>query len=83
MALTPTSCSSTSVRRARPGSARAAGHLILELGDSLGATIVVVTHEAGEHLHDREQSVFLDPDAKTMLAAGDPKELRDGCPTRR
>jgi phospholipid/cholesterol/gamma-HCH transport system ATP-binding protein len=63
-----------------PISARLLDNLILELRDSLGATVVVVTHELASIFTIGNNSVFLDPDAKTMLAAGNPKELRDGCP---
>src|SRR5512139_974742 len=63
-----------------PISAHLLDELILELRDSLGATVVVVTHELASIFAIGNNSVFLDPDAKTMLAAGDPKELRDGCP---
>ncbi|PWB62496.1 MAG: polyamine ABC transporter ATP-binding protein [Deltaproteobacteria bacterium] len=63
-----------------PISARLLDDLILELRDSLGATIVVVTHELASIFAIGNNSVFLDADAKTMLASGDPKMLRDGCP---
>src|SRR5512139_2509596 len=63
-----------------PISARLLDNLILELRDSLGATVVVVTHELASIFTIGNNSVFLDPDAKTMLAAGNPKDLRDGCP---
>ena len=42
---TPTSCSSTSRRRARRSASRLLDDLILALRDSLGSTVVVVTHE--------------------------------------
>jgi phospholipid/cholesterol/gamma-HCH transport system ATP-binding protein len=42
---------------------------------------VVVTHELASIFTIGNNTVFLDPDAKTMLAAGDPKKLRDGCPS--
>ena len=51
--------------------------LILELRDSLGATVVIVTHELASIFAVGNNSVFLDPISKTMLATGDPKELRD------
>jgi phospholipid/cholesterol/gamma-HCH transport system ATP-binding protein len=51
--------------------------LILELRDSLGATIVVVTHELPSIFAIGNNSVFLDTDTRTMIAQGDPKELRD------
>jgi len=49
--------------------------LILELRDSLGATIVVVTHELASIFAIGNNSVFLDPESRTMIAHGDPKEL--------
>jgi phospholipid/cholesterol/gamma-HCH transport system ATP-binding protein len=60
-----------------PISARLLDELILELRESLGATVVVVTHELASIFTIGNNSVFLDPDAKTMIAAGDPKKLRD------
>ena len=51
--------------------------LILELRDSLGATVVVVTHELASIFAIANNSVFLDPETKTMLASDDPKYLRD------
>src|SRR5512135_540936 len=63
-----------------PISARRMDELILELRDSLGATIVVVTHELASIFTIGNNSVFLDPDIRTMIASGDPKRLRDECP---
>jgi phospholipid/cholesterol/gamma-HCH transport system ATP-binding protein len=63
-----------------PISARLLDDLILELRDSLGTTIVVVTHELASIFEIGNNSVFLDADAKTQLATGDPKELRDSHP---
>ena len=60
-----------------PISARLLDDLILELRESLGATIVIVTHELASIFATGNNSVFLDPDAKTMIAVGDPKMLRD------
>jgi len=60
-----------------PISARRLDELILELRESLGATVVVVTHELASIFTIGNNSVFLDPDSKTMIAAGDPKVLRD------
>jgi len=60
-----------------PISARLLDDLILELRASLGATVVVVTHELASIFAIGNNSVFLDPEAKTMIAAGDPKVLRD------
>ncbi|HEY3276442.1 MAG TPA: ATP-binding cassette domain-containing protein [Syntrophorhabdaceae bacterium] len=58
-----------------PISARLLDDLILELRDSLGATIVVVTHELASIFAIGNNSVFLDAETKTMIAGGDPKEL--------
>ena len=58
-----------------PISARLLDDLIKELSESLGATIVVVTHELASIFAIGNNSVFLDADTRTMIASGDPKEL--------
>jgi phospholipid/cholesterol/gamma-HCH transport system ATP-binding protein len=58
-----------------PISARLLDDLILELRDSLGATIVVVTHELPSIFAIGNNSVYLDADTRTMIAGGDPKKL--------
>jgi phospholipid/cholesterol/gamma-HCH transport system ATP-binding protein len=58
-----------------PISAKLLDDLILELRDSLGATVVIVTHELASIFAIGNNSVFLDPDAKTMIAVGDPNKL--------
>jgi phospholipid/cholesterol/gamma-HCH transport system ATP-binding protein len=58
-----------------PISSRNLDQLILELRDSLGATIVVVTHELQSIFSIADDSVFLDPSTRTMRARGNPKEL--------
>jgi phospholipid/cholesterol/gamma-HCH transport system ATP-binding protein len=63
-----------------PISSRLLDELILELRDSLGATVVVVTHELASIFTIGNNSVFLDADTKTMIASGDPKQLREACP---
>jgi phospholipid/cholesterol/gamma-HCH transport system ATP-binding protein len=63
-----------------PISSRRLDELILELRDSLGATVVVVTHELASIFAIGTNAVFLDADTKTMIASGDPKVLRDRCP---
>jgi phospholipid/cholesterol/gamma-HCH transport system ATP-binding protein len=60
-----------------PISARRLDDLILELRDSLGATVVVVTHELASIFAIGTNSIFLDPESRTMIASGPPKELRD------
>jgi phospholipid/cholesterol/gamma-HCH transport system ATP-binding protein len=49
--------------------------LILELRESLGATVVIVTHELASIFAIGNNSIFLDTDTKTMIAAGNPKKL--------
>ena len=58
-----------------PISSRLLDDLILELRDSLGATVVVVTHELASIFTIGTNSVFLDPETRTMIAQGDPKKL--------
>ena len=58
-----------------PISSRLLDDLILELRDSLRATIVVVTHELASIFAIGNSSVFLDAESKTMIASGDPKTL--------
>jgi phospholipid/cholesterol/gamma-HCH transport system ATP-binding protein len=60
-----------------PISAKRLDDLILDLRDSLGATIVVVTHELASIFAIGDNSVFLDPETKTMIAQGKPTALRD------
>ncbi|MGE3773925.1 MAG: ABC transporter ATP-binding protein [Gammaproteobacteria bacterium] len=61
-----------------PLSSRRLDELILELRDSLGATVVLVTHELASIFAIANNSVFLDADTKTMIASGDPKALAQG-----
>ncbi len=42
--------------------------------------LVMVTHELASIFAIGNNSVFLDPETKTIIAQGDPKELRDHCP---
>lgn len=58
-----------------PISSRLLDDLILELRDSLGATIVIVTHELASIFSVGNNSIFLDAESKTMIASGDPKTL--------
>jgi len=58
-----------------PISSRLLDDLILELRDSLGATVVVVTHELASIFTIGNNSVFLNAETRTMIAGGDPKEL--------
>jgi len=62
-----------------PISSRMLDDLILELRDSLGATIAIVTHELASIYTIGSNGIFLDAETKTMIASGDPKEMRDNC----
>ncbi len=58
-----------------PISSRLLDDLILELRESLGTTVVIVTHELASIFAVGNNSVFLDTDTKTMIAQGDPNVL--------
>jgi phospholipid/cholesterol/gamma-HCH transport system ATP-binding protein len=58
-----------------PISSRLLDELILELRESLGATIVIVTHELPSIFAIADNSIFLDTETRTMIASGDPKDL--------
>ena len=60
-----------------PLSSRRLDDLILRLRDSLGSTIVIVTHELASIFAVANNSIFLDTATRTQGATGDPKELRD------
>ena len=62
-----------------PISSRRLDDLILELRDSLGSTVVVVTHELASIFAIGDRSVFLDAEQHTQVAVGPPKQLRDEC----
>src|SRR5262245_44960808 len=58
-----------------PISSRLLDELILDLRDSLGSTVVVVTHELASIFTIGNNSIYLDTDTKTITASGPPKEL--------
>jgi len=62
-----------------PISSRLLDELVVHLRDSLGTTIVIVSHELYSILSICDNSVFLDTEASTMLASGNPRLLRDEC----
>jgi phospholipid/cholesterol/gamma-HCH transport system ATP-binding protein len=61
-----------------PISSRNLDDLIVSLSESLGGTIVVVTHELPSIMAIGTNSVFLDIETKTIIAKGPPKELLSG-----
>ena len=58
-----------------PVSAKHLDDLILELKDGLGSTVVVVTHELASIFAIGTNSIFLDRDSRSIIAAGPPAEL--------
>ena len=60
-----------------PITSRRLDDLILEIRDSLGATVVVVTHELPSIFAIGDNAVYLDLETKTMIAQGNPRTLRD------
>jgi phospholipid/cholesterol/gamma-HCH transport system ATP-binding protein len=58
-----------------PPTSRLLDDLILELNESLGVTFVVVTHELESIFAIGTDSVFLDPETRTMIDRGPPREL--------
>lgn len=63
-----------------PISAKLLDDLIIELRESLGATIVIVTHELASIFAIATRALFLDAETRTMIAEGDPRELLLRCP---
>lgn len=60
-----------------PLSSRRLDDLILELRDSMNATVVVVTHELASIFAIADNAVFLCAEQKTAIAQGDPRKLID------
>ncbi len=60
-----------------PLSSRRLDDLITRLRDSLGSTVVIVTHELDSIFAIANNSVFLDTATHTQGAVGNPTELRD------
>ena len=64
-----------------PLTAKRLDELIVELRDSLGTTIVVVTHELASILSIGNNSIFLDAETHTMIPTGNPQDaLKSGHP---
>lgn len=58
-----------------PISSRLLDDLIIDINQSLGTTIVVVTHELSSIFAIGTNSIYLDADSKTILGRGNPKDL--------
>ncbi|MDR1413814.1 MAG: ATP-binding cassette domain-containing protein [Puniceicoccales bacterium] len=58
-----------------PLSAKRLDDLIVELRESLGMTIVIVTHELASIFAIGTKAIYLDIDTKTATAMGSPREL--------
>jgi len=58
-----------------PISSRLLDDLIMQLRDSLGATIVIVSHELESIFTVGDNSILLDAEEKTIIATGPPEEL--------
>jgi len=60
-----------------PVSARRLDELILQLRDSLGTTVVVVTHELASIFAIADRALYLDVATRAVGGLGDPKILRE------
>lgn len=58
-----------------PVSARLLDDLIIELRESLGTTIVVVTHELASIFDIATNCIYLDVETRTITSSGDPRVL--------
>ena len=60
-----------------PISSRLLDDLIVEMQESLGATVIMVTHELPSIFDIATNSVYLDTNTRTMIGYGNPAQLRD------
>ena len=60
-----------------PVSAAELDELILAMNRGLGLTVVIVTHELDSIFRIVNRCIMLDPASKSIIAEGDPKDLRD------
>ena len=58
-----------------PLSSQRLDELIVQIRESMGGTVVIVTHELASIFAIATNSVYLDADTKTQLDYGDPREL--------
>jgi phospholipid/cholesterol/gamma-HCH transport system ATP-binding protein len=57
--------------------------LILALNESLGLTVIIVTHELDSIFKIGKRCIMLDAETKSIIARGDPRQLRDHSPDPR
>ena len=55
-------------------------HLILNLKERIGATVVIITHELDSVFAVADRIIMLDKVTKSIIAEGDPRKLREDCP---
>ena len=55
--------------------------LILTLNRGLGVTVVLVTHELASIFKVATEIIMLDKETRSLVARGDPRQLRDHAPT--
>jgi phospholipid/cholesterol/gamma-HCH transport system ATP-binding protein len=60
-----------------PVTSRLLDDLILQIRDSLGATVVIVTHELASIFAVADRALFLDVEKRTIGGIGPPADLRD------
>ncbi len=60
-----------------PVSSAGLDRLIVDLRDRIGATVVVVSHELDSVMSIGDRIIMLDKARRGIIAAGDPRELRD------
>jgi phospholipid/cholesterol/gamma-HCH transport system ATP-binding protein len=60
-----------------PVSAVGLDDLILIMNKGLGLTVVIVTHELESIFKIANRCVMLDKKSRSIIASGDPRELRD------
>jgi phospholipid/cholesterol/gamma-HCH transport system ATP-binding protein len=66
-----------------PVSSKNLDDLILQINETLGTTIIVVTHELPSIFAIAKNSIFLDNTIQTISAKGNPKELLKNPPNER
>lgn len=66
-----------------PVSSKLLDDLILDINQSLGTTIVIVTHELSSIFAVGNNSIFLDGDSKSILVRGNPRELLKNPPNEK